>query len=305
MPDQSVINLPKTGINWTTSITMIIFHVCAVAALFMFTWEALFASLLLTYMAGSLGIGMGFHRLLTHRGYKTPKIVEYFLTVCGTLTMEGGQIDWVTTHRIHHAHTDAPGDPHTPREGLWWAHMGWILTGTAQQYPEEVMRRYSPDLMRDPFHVWLNRFFYVPLVVVGIILFAIGGWPMLFWGVFLRVTLGLHGTWFVNSVTHRWGTRRFETTDDSTNNWLVALITYGEGWHNNHHAFPTAARHGLRWYEIDLNWYGIRVLQFLGLAKNIKLVNVHGQLRSIKNDHTASAHALEDGDPANALSKAA
>lgn len=303
MPDQTVINLPRTGINWTTSITMVIFHIGAVAALFMFTWEALFASLLLTYLAGSLGIGMGFHRLLTHRGYKTPKLVEYFLTVCGTLTMEGGQIDWVTTHRIHHAHTDAPGDPHTPREGLWWAHMGWILTGTAQQYPSEVMHRYSPDLMKDPFHVWLNRFFYVPLVVVGIVLFAVGGWPMLMWGIFLRVTLGLHATWFVNSVTHRWGTRRFETDDDSTNNWAVALLTYGEGWHNNHHAYPTAARHGLRWYEIDLNWYGIRTLQLLGLAKDIKLINDKG--RSIGSNNDAPARSLETGEQANALSKAA
>lgn len=303
MPDQTVINLPRTAINWTTSITMVIFHIGAVAALFMFTWEALFATLLLIYLAGSPGIGMGFHRLLTHRGFKTPKWVEYTLTVLGTLTMEGGQIDWVTTHRIHHAHTDAPGDPHTPREGLWWAHMGWILKGTAQQYPEEVMRRYSPDLMKDPFHVWLNRFFYVPLVVVGIILFAIGGWPMLMWGIFLRVTLGLHATWFVNSVTHKWGTRRFETDDDSTNNWAVALMTYGEGWHNNHHAYPTAARHGLRWYEIDFNWYGIRTLQLLGLAKDIKLIDDKGRPRGSGKD--TNGRALETGEQANALSRAA
>src|SRR3712207_6680015 len=169
---------------------------------------------------------MGYHRLLTHRGYKTPKAVEYFLTLCGTLALEGGAIDWVVTHRIHHAHTDAQGDPHTPRDGRWWAHMGWILRGTAQQHGRAVMMRYAPDLMKDPFHRVMNRIYWVPLVLVGVGLLFFGGWPMLFWGIFLRVTFGLHATWLVNSATHLWGTRRFETTDDSTNSWWVALITF-------------------------------------------------------------------------------
>ncbi len=272
MADKAVLNLSRTGVNWATAITMVVFHAASVAALFMFTWEALGAFLLLTWVAGSLGIGMGYHRLLTHRGYKTPKAVEYFLTVCGTLALEAGAINWVATHRIHHSHTDAPGDPHTPRDGTWWAHMGWILTGTAQQYDEETLRRYAPDLMKDPVHVFLNRFFYLPVVVVGLLLFWFGGWSVLLWGLFLRTTLGLHATWLVNSATHLWGTRRFETTDDSTNNWLVALVTFGEGWHNNHHAHPRAARHGVAWYELDINWIGIRTLQLLGLAKDIKLI---------------------------------
>ena len=263
----------RHGIRWNTSIFMIIFHAGAIAALFMLSWPAIIASLVLWWVSGSLGVGMGFHRLLTHRGFKTPKAVEYFLTLCGMLSLEGGQINWVVTHRIHHGSTDAPGDPHTPRDGRWWAHMGWILRGTAQGHSKEVMQKYAPDLMKDPVHVWFNRLYYVPLIISGIVLFVIGGWPMLFVGVFLRVTIGLHATWLVNSATHLWGTRRFETTDDSTNSWWVALLTFGEGWHNNHHAYPTAARHGLRWYEIDVNWYGIRVLQLLGLAKSIKLIN--------------------------------
>ena len=268
----------KTGnqaasLNWITLSFMVIFHVGALAALFMFSWKALFITLFLWWVSGSLGIGIGFHRLLTHRGYKTPKLVEYFLTVCGTLALEGGAINWVVTHRIHHAHTEVPGlDPHTPREGRWWAHMGWILRGTAQQHEEAVMWRYAPDLMKDPVHVLINRLYYVPLVVLGIVLFAAGGWSLLMWGIFLRVTVGLHATWLVNSATHLWGSRRFESNDDSTNNLWVALITFGEGWHNNHHAYPRAARHGLSWYEIDVNWYGIRALQLLGLAKDIKLI---------------------------------
>ena len=273
--ETGTVNLNKTAaVNWTTTIFMIIFHLGAVAALFMFTWEALAVSVFLLWLAGSPGIGMGFHRLLTHRGFKTPKWVEYLLSVCGTLTLEGGHIDWVVTHRIHHAHTEVPGkDPHTPREGGWWAHMGWILRGTAQQHGEEVMMRYAPDLMRDRFHVLLNKVYWLPLVVVGAGLLYFGGWSVFMWGVFARVVFGWHSTWFVNSATHLWGKRRFVTTDDSTNSWWVALLTFGEGWHNNHHAHPRAARHGLMWYEVDVNWYGIRALELMGLAKDIKLIS--------------------------------
>ncbi|MGA9998186.1 MAG: fatty acid desaturase [Pyrinomonadaceae bacterium] len=273
------VKLSRNGINWVTSIFMILFHIGAVAALFMWSWKALIVSLVLAWVAGGFGIGMGYHRLLTHRGYKVPKLVEYFLAVCGTLSLEGGPIYWVVTHRIHHAHTDIEGnDPHTPREGGWWAHMGWILTGTAQKHDKATLMRYAPDLMKDKFHVWLNYLYFVPLILLGVTLLALGGWSMLFWAIFLRVTFGLHATWLVNSATHMWGSRRFATSDDSTNNWWVALLTFGEGWHNNHHAHPRAARHGLAWYEIDLNWWGIRTLQLLGIAKSIKLVHLRTPL---------------------------
>ena len=161
------------GINWDTAIFMGLFHLGAVAALFMFSWQAFVAAILLWWITASLGVGMGFHRLLTHRGYKTPKLVEYILSVSGTLAFEGGPINWVVTHRIHHAHTDAPGDPHTPRDGGWWAHMGWILKGTAQQYDSETVARYAPDLVKDRFHVLLNRLYWLPLVVLGIALLAL------------------------------------------------------------------------------------------------------------------------------------
>lgn len=261
------------GINWQTAVFMALFHIGAVAALFVIDWKAVLVAILLWWVAGSLGVGIGFHRLLTHRSYKTPKPVEYFLTICGMLALEGGPIYWVVTHRIHHAYADAPGDPHTPRDGGWWSHMGWILSGTAQQFDSSVVAHYAPDLIKDKFHIWLNRLYWLPLVLVGIVLLAFGGWPYLMWGIFFRVTFNLHATWLVNSVTHMWGTRRFSTSDDSRNNWWVALLTFGEGWHNNHHAHPTAARHGLAWYEIDINWWGIRVMQILGLARAIKLVS--------------------------------
>ena len=262
------------GINWHTAIFMAIFHVGAVAALFMFRWQALVVAIVLWWITASLGVGMGFHRLLTHRGYKTPKLVEYFLTFCGALALEGGHILWVVTHRIHHAHTDVPGDPHTPRDGGWWSHIGWMLRGPAQQYEPEVIARYAPDLIKDKFHVCLNTLYWLPIVFLAVALLVFGGWSYVMWAIFFRVTFNLHATWLVNSATHMWGKRRFATRDDSRNNWLVALLTFGEGWHNNHHAHPTSARHGLAWYEIDLNWWGIRVMQFLRLAKGVRLVSV-------------------------------
>ena len=154
MSSKSEINSKAAGINWVTAIWMVIFHLGAIAAPFMFSWKAVIVALALWWIAGSPGVGMGFHRLLTHRGYKTSKAVEYFLTVCGTLALEGGAINWVVTHRIHHAHTDSPGDPHTPRDGGWWAHMGWILTGTALIHDSAVLQRYAPDLMKDRFQRW-------------------------------------------------------------------------------------------------------------------------------------------------------
>lgn len=275
MSTETTINNVK-GINWHTAVFLALLHVGAVAALFVFSWRALVVAIFLWWLTASLGVGMGFHRQLTHRSYKTSKLVEYFLTVCGTLALEGGHILWVVTHRIHHAHTDGPGDPHTPRDGGWWSHIGWMLTGPAQQYDRSVVAHYAPDLVQDRFHMWLNRFYWLPLVFLGLALLVFGGWAYLTWGIFFRVTFNLHATWLVNSATHMWGKRRFATRDNSRNNGWVALVTFGEGWHNNHHAHPTSARHGLAWYEFDLNWWGIRVMQFLRLAKSVKLVTVSG-----------------------------
>ncbi|HEY0701549.1 MAG TPA: acyl-CoA desaturase [Candidatus Acidoferrales bacterium] len=257
------------GINWFTTSIMVMFHIGAIAALFYFTWGALAVSVLLWWVSMSLGIGMGYHRLLVHRGYKTPKWVEYFLTVCATLTLEGGPIFWVATHRMHHKYADQEGDPHSPVDGTWWSHMGWIVMGESLHHDTTTLARFVPDLAKDKFHVWITKYNYVPVIALGLLLLAVGGLPWLLWGIFLRTVFGLHATWFVNSATHSWGTRRFETHDHSTNSWWVALLTCGEGWHNNHHAHPVSARHGMKWYEIDFNWYGIWALKKLGLAHSV------------------------------------
>ncbi len=269
----------ETGLIWITFIFMVIFHIGAIAALFFFSWTNLIVATVLYVLAINCGIGMGYHRLLVHRGYHVPKPVEYFLTVCGTLSLEGGPIAWVATHRVHHQHSDREGDPHTPQEGTWWSHMGWIISGRALNTQTAALAHYAPDLAKDRVQVWLSKYHWVPLTLLAIGLLVVGtlvggikmGAGMLLWGIFLRVTLGLHATWLVNSATHIHGGRRFATRDESRNSWWVALLTGGEGWHNNHHANPVSARHGLAWYEFDLNYYGIWMLKKLGLAKRVQI----------------------------------
>src|ERR1700704_294438 len=151
----------QTSINWPTLVFLVLSHIAAVAALFFWSWPGVIAFAILAWVSGSLGIGMGWHRLMTHRGYKVPKVIEYFLVLCGSLALEGGPIQWATTHRIHHAHTDKEGDPHTPRDGRWWSHIGWILTPTAKVMDHSQLQRYAPDLLNQRFYRWLNQFYHV------------------------------------------------------------------------------------------------------------------------------------------------
>lgn len=274
-----VINLPdREGLNWTTIIVLALLHLGAVAALFCFSWPRLAASIFFYWMATGLGISLGYHRLHTHRSFKVPLWMEYFFAVCGALTLEGGPIFWVATHRIHHQKSDQQGDPHSPRDGAWWAHVGWILVGEAKHNNTRLMAKYAPDLAKHRFYVWLNNYHWLPMVVLGAILGALGGWPLFFWALCLRTVFGLHATWLVNSATHMWGGRRFATRDDSRNNWWVALITFGEGWHNNHHAHPTSARHGLAWYEFDISWITLKLMRAFGIAKSVKVAKIDSPL---------------------------
>ena len=264
----------RQRINWKNLTIVTAFHLLAIPALLMFSWQNVLAMLVGNWIVGSLGVGLGYHRLLTHRSFKAPKWLEYFLTALGTMSLQDDAVRWVATHRIHHAFTETDKDPHSTKPGFWWAQIGWVLFGTAQDHDQKTLQKYVPDLMKDKFQVFLAKWFFVPIIISAFILFAIGGWGMVFWGVFVRVVFGWHTTWFVNSLAHIYGDKPYETTDDSTNNWFVAILTFGEGWHNNHHAFPTSARHGLKWYQFDMNWITIRIFEKLGWAKNIRLFDV-------------------------------
>jgi fatty-acid desaturase len=273
----------RQGMNWRNTIFLGSFHLLAIPAFFMFSWKNLAVMLMVNWMVGSLGVGLGYHRLLTHRSFKAPKWLEYFLTALGTMSVQDGPAKWVATHRMHHKFVDTDKDPHSTRSGFWWAQIGWVLRGTAQDHDAMTMKRFVPDLLKDRGQRVIAQFYMVPIVVSGVILFAVGGWPMVFWGVFLRVVFGWHTTWFVNSLSHLYGKRPFDTGDLSTDNWFVALLTFGEGWHNAHHAFPTSARHGLKWHQLDMNWITIRLFERLGWATDIKVFEEQTAVAELKH----------------------
>jgi len=259
-------------VNWVTTLILVGLHAGALAAFFFFSWKAFFVALALHWVAVGWGISLGYHRLHTHQSYQCPRWLEYFFAICGTMTLEGGPMFWVGTHRVHHAKSDMPGDPHSPREGTFWSHMGWIVFGETNHNNSQFMAKHAPDLARHKFYWWLNTYHWIPVVATGVALFAFGGWPMFLWGFCLRIVYGLHCTWLINSATHIFGKRRFDTADDSRNSFILAVLTFGEGWHNNHHAHQTSARHGMRWHELDISWITLKLLKSVGLVWGIRLV---------------------------------
>ncbi len=221
-------------------------------------------------VCGGLGICVGYHRLLTHRSFKCPRAIEYGLALLGSLSMEGGPIDWVAHHRQHHQYPDQHGDPHSARQGFWWSHLIWMFWTPSEESWGEITRRYAPDLLRIPFYRWLGRLYVLAAVLLAVLLYLVGGWPFVVWGMCVRLVVSYHTTWLVNSASHRYGYKNFPLEDLSTNCWWVALLSYGEGWHNNHHAFPTSARHGMRFWEVDPAYAFIRLLQAVGLAWDLR-----------------------------------
>jgi fatty-acid desaturase len=269
-------------IYWTPLIAIAIIHLGALLAFVpaFFTWKAVLTALVLQWVCGALGITLGYHRLLTHRSFQTPKWLEYTLSWLGSLNWQGGPIQWTATHRLHHQHSDEDNDPHSPRHGFFWAHMLWCFTYDPQFDDYDQYSKYAQDLARDKGHVFIERTTPLWQFVLAGLLFGWGyigggglwgGLACVVWGSFVRLTYVYHITWFVNSASHKWGYRNFETTDDSRNLWWVALLSFGEGWHNNHHAYPRSARHGLKPWEFDLTWCTLRLLAMLGLAKDIRL----------------------------------
>lgn len=258
--------------NWKAAFFMLIFHIGAGAALYCFqTWWGLLFALPLSFLANCTGIAVGFHRLLTHRGFNCPKWVEYLLAVCGCLALQGGPIGWVARHRKHHADTDRAGDPHTPTDGLLHAYIGWIIMQDRSIHAPEFVERQAHDLIRDPVLVWIDWLWWLPTtVLIPLILYA-GGLHVLLWSVCIPVVFGWHAAGLVNTVCHRWGTRPFDTKDNSRNSWWVAVLTWGEGFHNTHHGRQFSPCNSLQWYQFDPSWYFIWLLKKLGLAYHLKV----------------------------------
>ena len=248
------------------TIFFVLIHLGALAVFWQTTWGAILVCIGLHILCGGFGICVGYHRLLTHRSFKTAKIVEYFMAVCGALSMQGGPVEWVALHRKHHQHSDTPGDPHSAAEGFWWSHMLWVLYVPKREQMKTIAQRYAPDLHKQRFYRWLEPINYIVAIVVAVALYLAGGWPWVVWGMCIRLVATYHITWFVNSASHLWGYKNFLSNDLATNNWWVALVSYGEGWHNNHHAFPTSARHGIKKWEIDFSYMFIRTMKAIGLA---------------------------------------
>lgn len=258
-----------THIDLNYVVYMILMHAGAVAAFFMFSWTN-FAVAMVLYVLSGMGITVGYHRLLTHKSFKTPTWVEYIWATLGCIAMQGSPVIWIAQHRQHHLESDDELDPHNINDGFMWAHIWWIFKRYPRWYEEGVMRTFAPDMLKVPYYRWLDRYPYVPSVIVGAALLATGGLDMFLWGFCLRLICVYHFTWFVNSAAHVWGYRHFGS-EQATNNWWVALVSFGEGWHNTHHAYPTSARHGLRWWEVDFSWMMISTMKRLGLATKIKL----------------------------------
>jgi fatty-acid desaturase len=278
-------------ILWKYVIVLAAVHVLALLAFvpWFFTWSGLVLAILGHFVFGMLGITVGYHRLLTHRGFTCPKWLEHTFATLGMCNLQDSPARWVAIHRMHHQHSDNQPDPHSPWVNFLWGHMGWVVCRNRKLDLTNHNERYVRDLLRDPFYLKLERkdgWFFIflshavlitaagalcgYLVSGGVTSEAIkyaSSWAV--WAVAVRTVFVLHGTWSVNSLAHLFGYRNYETRDHSTNNWLVAVFTHGEGWHNNHHAEPRSAAHGHRWWEYDMSWRVIHAMELVGLAKNV------------------------------------
>ena len=291
----------RKSVNWATLGFMAAIHGLALIALLpqFWSWQAIVTVLVLYWVTACLGVTIGYHRLLSHRSFRVPHWLERFFATCGAISCQQGPLDWVGLHRHHHKFSDTDVDHHTSLKGLWWSHMGWMFEDIPAM---QAVPRLTGDLAKDPYYRWLNNNFLLLQVPLAGLLFWIGtvtgagGWALVLWGIPLRLMLVYHCTWLVNSATHYWGDAPHNSGDSSRNNAWVAALTFGEGWHNNHHAFPHSARHGFG-RQIDLTWMHIQLMGALGLATQVRLpaaANPNGRRRPRRaKGLSAKAHAAK------------
>jgi stearoyl-CoA desaturase (delta-9 desaturase) len=241
------------------------------------------------YLATGLGVTIGFHRLLTHHSFEVGPVIKATFIILGSMAVQGRAIDWAANHLKHHALSDQEGDPHSPLEGFFHAHIGWIFTA-----PAADRQRYGKKLMNDPIISFIDRTFLLWVGLGLVIPYLIAGWDGLLWGGLVRIAVVNHVTWAVNSVCHTFGERPFDIKDESRNNWIVGLLAFGEGWHHNHHAFPAMAYHGMTWRQFDMSAIVIRLLAKLGLARNVKMPSPELIERRRKTTKPSAAPAIGD-----------
>ena len=259
---------PEHRLDVVRSLPFFLVHLVAVAGVFWlgFSWSGVALALGL-YAVRMFGVTGVYHRYFSHRTYKTSRPFQLVLALLAMSSVQKGVLWWAAHHRHHHRMSDQPGDTHSVlHDGFWWSHVGWIL---APQNAEIDMSKVR-DLAKFPELVWLNTYYYVPAIATAVGLFLAGGWWALYWGFFVSTVVLWHGTFTVNSLAHRFGRRRYETRDDSRNNALIALLTMGEGWHNNHHRYASSARQGFVWWEIDLSYYVLWMLARLGIVRELR-----------------------------------
>ncbi|CAN1235684.1 Palmitoyl-monogalactosyldiacylglycerol delta-7 desaturase, chloroplastic [Linum perenne] len=259
-------------------------HLLALMAPFCFSWSAVLVMVLLVHITGLLGINLSYHRNLSHKSFKfSPKWLEYLFAYFAAHALQGDPLFWVSNHRFHHQYTDTERDPHSPNSGFWYSHISWIFD-SANIVEKCGKRTNVEDLKNQAFYRWLCRTYFFHPMALAVLLYTLGGFPYIVWGMGMRLVITYHGTWLVNSAAHTWGNRAWDTNDLSKNNWWVGILAYGEGWHNNHHAFQYSARQGLEWWQIDITWYIVKFLEANGLAYDVKLPNhMHMQKLAIKS----------------------
>ena len=256
---------PDERVELLRSIPFLLIHVLPFAAIWTGVKPRDVILCAALYVVRMFFITAGYHRYFGHRAYKLGRVMQFVMALGGTTAAQKGVLWWAGHHRHHHKHSDTPKDIHSPRRGFWWAHVGWILCSKYDETPTASIK----DFAKYPELVWLDRYHLLPPIALGVGVYLWGGWSALFIGFFLSTALLYHGTFVINSLTHRWGTRRFRTTDTSRNSFLLALITLGEGWHNNHHHYQSTANQGFFWWEIDVTYWTIRLFGALGLAWRI------------------------------------
>ena len=241
-------------------------HALCAAALFVDVSGGVLALAAATFWLRLFAITAGYHRYFSHRAFRTSRAFQLVLAVLGASATQKGPLWWAAGHRRHHKYSDLPGDMHSPRDGFWYSHQGWILDTRWEETELERIR----DFAKFPELVWLNRWHFVPPLALAALCFAIAGLPGVIWGYVISTVALWHATYSINSLAHRWGTRRFPTEDTSRNNFVLALLTLGEGWHNNHHWYMTSARQGFRWWEVDITYYALRALALVGVVWDLR-----------------------------------